>query len=86
ANRQIDPSFVEAKDGAFLHRFKWLADEQIGEIPKEWNWLAIEYDANPAARLVHYTLGTPCFADYQGSEMAELWHAALKRTQDGLGK
>ena len=85
-NRQLDPAFVESQDGAFLHRFKWLADEQIGEIPKEWNWLAIEYQANPAAKLVHYTLGTPCFEDYENTEMAELWHEGLHRTEEGLGK
>ena len=85
-NRQLDPAFVESKDGAFLHRFKWLADEQIGEIPKEWNWLAIEYEFNPAAKLVHYTLGTPCFEDYEDTEMAELWHEGLHRTEEGLGK
>ena len=85
-NRQLDPAFVESKDGAFLHRFKWLADEQIGEIPKEGNWLAIEYQANPAAKLVHYTLGTPCFEDYENTEMAEFWHEGLHRTEEGLGK
>ena len=84
-NRQLDPAFVESKDGAFLHRFTWLKDEQIGEIPKEWNWLAIEYEPKPEAKLVHYTLGTPCFADYRDSEMAELWHDALARAREGLG-
>ena len=77
---------MEAKDGAFLHRFTWLTDEQIGEIPKEWNWLAIEYEPKAEAKLVHYTLGTPCFANYRDSEMAELWHDALARAEEGLGK
>ena len=27
-----DPAFVESKDGAFLHRFTWLKDEQIGAV------------------------------------------------------
>ena len=84
-NRQLDPAFVESKDGAFLHRFKCLDDEKIGELPKQWNWLAIEYEPAQDAKLVHYTLGTPCFADYKDSEMAELWHAGLGRTTEGLG-
>lgn len=84
ANRVLTPEFVASKDGAFLHRFKWLDDALIGELPKEWNWLATEYDPNPQARLVHYTLGTPCFAEYKDADMAQDWHAALARASQGL--
>lgn len=84
ANRVLTPEFVASKDGAFLHRFKWLDDALIGELPKEWNWLATEYDPNPQARLVHYTLGTPCFAEYKDADMAQDWRAALARASQGL--
>ncbi len=86
ANRQLTPAFVGDKDGAFLHRFKWLDDALIGHLPKEWNWLATEYDPNPQAKLVHYTLGTPCFSEYQQADMAQDWHAALARASQGLEK
>jgi len=74
-NRRLTPEFVQAASGAQLHRFTWLDDDRIGELPPEWNWLDIEYDANPNARLVHYTLGTPCFREFadQGS-FANEWH------------
>ena len=26
-------------DGAYFHRFSWLKDEEIGELPCDWNWL-----------------------------------------------
>jgi lipopolysaccharide biosynthesis glycosyltransferase len=83
-NRQLTPAFVEGKDGAFLHRFKWLEDEKIGEIPKEWNWLAIEYEPREDAKLIHYTLGTPCFRDYRNTDMADKWLLSLRRVMSGM--
>lgn len=85
ANRVLTPDFVEAHDGAFLHRFRWLSDEQIGALPMQWNWLATEYPDLESAALVHYTLGTPCFADYRQAPMSEYWHASLGRLLKGQG-
>jgi lipopolysaccharide biosynthesis glycosyltransferase len=85
AHRILTPKFVGSQTGAFLHRFKWLDDSQIGEIPREWNWLATEYPDHPGARLIHYTLGTPCFKDYQDSEMAKDWHEYYQRVKIGIG-
>jgi hypothetical protein len=74
ANRVLTPAFVQAATGAQLHRFTWLADDQIGELPKVWNWLPDELGENPAAKLLHWTLGTPCFHDYADAPMAVEWH------------
>lgn len=74
ANNAVTPSFVESSSGAQLHRFTWLADDLIGELPKVWNWLPDEFGANPDAKLLHWTLGTPCFHDYAAAPMAEEWH------------
>ena len=84
-NRRLDPQYVMAHPGSHLHRFAWLDDSLIGEIPKEWNWLTTEYPDNYDAKLLHYTLGTPCFADYADSEMAELWHAEHEKINQGMG-
>jgi lipopolysaccharide biosynthesis glycosyltransferase len=84
ANHILTPQFVQQETGTFLHRFSWLEDEQVGELPKEWNWLTTEYPDNYDAKLLHYTLGTPCFEDYWSSEMADEWHAAYARTQKGM--
>jgi len=73
-NRVLTPGFVERAAGADLHRFTWLADGMIGELPKAWNWLPDEYGANPEARLLHWTLGTPCFREYADAPMAAEWH------------
>jgi len=82
----LTPDFIEKQTGKFLHRFSWLDDNEIGDLPKEWNWLAIEYPENRDAKLIHFTLGTPCFKDYQDTSMADLWYETYKRTQDGFGK
>jgi len=82
----LTPEFIEKQTGIFLHRFSWLDDNEIGDLPKEWNWLAIEYPENRDAKLIHYTLGTPCFKDYRETSMADLWHETYERTQDGFGK
>ncbi len=85
-NRCLTPEFIQIKDGAYLHRFEWLEDEKIGDLPKEWNWLAIEYESKNDVQLIHYTLGTPCFNDYRNSEMSGHWHKAYERTTEGIGK
>ena len=82
----LTPDFIANQTGKYLHRFSWLEDEDIGELPIEWNWLAIEYPENTQAKLIHYTLGTPCFKDYKNSEMSEVWHDNQKRILDGFDK
>jgi lipopolysaccharide biosynthesis glycosyltransferase len=79
ANRVLTPELVEKSTGSFLHRFSWLDDNDIGDLPSKWNWLAIEYPPNQNVKLVHYTLGTPCFEDYRDTDMSEHWHEAHKR-------
>jgi hypothetical protein len=70
---------VENASGTFLHRFEWLAQRFIGELPKEWNWLESEFEHNPDAKLVHHTIGTPCFKDYQQSDYAGEWWKVYQR-------
>lgn len=73
-NRVMTPEFIENATGAQLHRFTWLADELIGELPKVWNWLPDELGENPDAKLLHWTLGTPSFHEYADAPMAGEWH------------
>lgn len=73
-NRKLTPEFVQSQPGSFLHRFSWLDDERIGELPIEWNWLPDEFGPNPDAKLLHYTLGTPSFHEFANTPQAEEWH------------
>lgn len=83
-NRILTPDFVAGQTGAYLHRFSWLDDSEIGELPREWNWLTTEYEDNDEAKLLHYTLGTPCFRDYHDAPMSEIWHQHHRRVNDGM--
>jgi hypothetical protein len=78
-NRCLTPDYVKNNVGSFLHRFEWLEDDRIGELPTDWNWLADEYGANDAARINHWTAGIPGFETYKAAPMAEEWHAARRK-------
>lgn len=73
-NRKLTPDFVQKATGAELHRFTWIDDSRIGELPKEWNWLPDEYGPNLDAKLLHYTLGTPCFHEFATTPQGDEWH------------
>jgi lipopolysaccharide biosynthesis glycosyltransferase len=73
-NRKLTPDYVMKATGAELHRFTWCTDDRIGELPPEWNWLPDEYGANPNAKLLHYTLGTPCFHEFADTPQGSEWH------------
>lgn len=74
-NKILTPNFVQNSTGAQLHRFTWLDDADIGELPIAWNHLDGEYPFNPHAKLVHYTLGTPCFGEFANfGNFSSEWH------------
>lgn len=73
------PEYVNKASGLELHRFHWLRDDQIGSLPLEWNHLVGEYPSKPDAKILHYTLGTPCFLDYSACDEADRWWAEYER-------
>lgn len=85
-NRCLTPEFVANASGATLHRFQWLEDERIGELPLEWNWLVGEYDQNPDAKLLHYTLGTPCIEGFHNGDHADHWYRELEGALNVAGQ
>jgi hypothetical protein len=78
--RALAPDYVSTAAGLELHQFKWLrSEEEIGALPSRWNHL-VGYDPpRTDAAVVHYTLGGPYFADYEGCEYAEEWRAEKDR-------
>lgn len=73
-NRKLTPEFIMKSTGAELHRFTWLEDSRIQALPPEWNWLPDEYGSNVNAKILHYTLGTPCFHEFADTPQGEVWH------------
>lgn len=83
-NRRLTPEYIMKSPGSHLHRFEWLEDERIGELPKEWNWLPDEFGPNENAKLLHYTLGTPCFHEFADTPQANEWHRERMLTDYSL--
>jgi hypothetical protein len=81
ALRHLTPSYVRKHDGKHLHRFEWIDDSWVGELPLEWNWLVGEYPYNPDAKLAHYTLGAPCFPEYAACDYSAEWHMTRLASQ-----
>jgi lipopolysaccharide biosynthesis glycosyltransferase len=68
-----------------LLQFKFLKEDEIGELPAEWNWLVDEYGPNPEAKLLHWTAGIPAFKHYETAPQAEVWkeaHALVNHATD----
>ena len=78
-NRKLTLDMVNTLPGRDLHRFCWLADEEIGDLGLEWNWLAGESDPLPDPRIVHHTLGSPFMTGYENAPYADEWRDALAR-------
>ncbi len=77
ALRNLTPDYVNTAEPMDLHRFRWALD--VGALPGEYNHLVGEYLPNPHAKIVHYTLGAPCFREYQTCEYAYEWFKELGR-------
>lgn len=80
-NKILQPELIKKSSGKFLHRFEWLDDNEINELPREWNWLCDEYGENNSAKLIHYTLGAPCFNAFKDTPMAEEYNKYLEASR-----
>lgn len=75
-NRELTCEKISSETGAYLHRFSWLNDNEIGEINIQWNWLVGEYNAEQhgTPRALHYTNGGPWFENYTECPYASQWY------------
>ena len=76
ANRNLTPHVVNTSSGQYLHAFSWLMENEIGDLPLGWNYLAGVTKIDPGqipGGAIHYTLGTPEFEKYWNTEYAGLW-------------
>ncbi len=77
--RALTPDVVNTAEPAYLHRFSWLNDSEIGELDRGWNylegWYGPQYDKLKA---VHYTLGGPWFEHKMDCDFADLWLGELE--------
>jgi hypothetical protein len=82
SNWRLTEKMVNTLPGRDLHRFCWLKDHEIGDLPSEWNWLVgaePEYetlgDVKPA--LLHYTSGLPTMRGYESGPWVREWRQEL---------
>ncbi|RJG44327.1 glycosyltransferase [Mesorhizobium sp. DCY119] len=81
STRQLTPELINSQTGAYLHRMQWAADDEIGDLPIEWNWLEgwNEKPAKGLPKAVHFTSGGPWFKDWQDVDYGDEWRTeALK--------
>lgn len=71
ATKRLTPDYVNKASPMDLHQFKWA--EAVGDLPIEYNHLVGEYEYNSDAKIVHYTLGTPCFDEFSNSQYSGEW-------------
>jgi len=77
-NKKVTKELVNNPEitGAYLHRFSWLSDKDIGLLGPQWNWLVGWYvegrDGTPS--LLHYTEGGPWFPNHTDCQYADVWN------------
>ena len=72
----ITIDLANKESGSYLHQFKWLEDNQIGDLDERWNWLE-GWTSNHNSKkpfAVHYTRGGPWFNEWKDVEYADLWN------------
>lgn len=75
AHAWMEPKIVHEMSGAFLHRFSWLHDDQIGWLPPAWNVLIGEETRE--AKIAHFTLGIPAIPEYADVAYSDEWNKML---------
>ena len=81
SNRKLNRSLINDPEinGAYLHRFSWLDDSEIGSLDHTWNYLAGIYDDIELPNIIHYTEGGPWFdnPEYRFCDFHQEWKNEL---------
>lgn len=78
ANKALTPEMVNSMPGRDLHRFCWLDDRHVGELPPEWNFLVGHSDPSIDPAIVHFTDGIPSMTGYEDCAYSDEWRAELR--------
>ncbi len=86
ANQALTVEKVNTEKGLWLHGFRWLKDEEIGELPQEWNFLV---DVNKGdltkQKNLHYTNGSPAWGDKWESRPSDvIFNKELKSMKEDV--
>lgn len=79
ANEALSLDLINTAPGRDLHRFCWLADDLIGELPAEYNFLVGHTPSSVIPKVVHFTDGVPDMRGYEHCDYADEWRAEQRR-------
>jgi len=82
--RRITPESIVDMSGPQLHRFSFIEDRYIGELPHEWNHLVMEYPHSDKVKIAHFTLGVPAFKEYRYCPFAGEWQNEVREVTKGM--
>jgi hypothetical protein len=78
ANRRLNLTTLNAWPGRDLHAFKWLHDDEIGDLPVAFNWLVGLQPKPVDVVIAHYTLGVPGMPDRDATPYDYIWNEAAE--------
>ncbi len=73
AHRRLSLRDVNERPGRDLHAFYWLADDEIGGLAPQWNWLVDVQDRPKTIGIAHMTLGGPWIHGWPGGSFDDEW-------------
>lgn len=78
SHNRLKLSDVNVKPGSWLHGFGWLEDDEIGDLPEEWNHLYGVSSEMSEPKAVHFTKGVPTHKDVPESRYTREWWSYLR--------
>jgi len=83
--KTLTPDLINTSSGLYLHRFMWLDDKFIGNLPYKFNFLVGYYDKNTVSPIgVHFTDGGPWLDSYKDVEFSAEYFKLLKEYKNGI--
>ena len=76
SNARLTVDEVNGRPPSFLHRFQWLRDDEVGELPGEWNHL-VGWSDNQEPKLLHFTEGAPNISSHRFCGYHDVWKHEL---------
>lgn len=80
STKQLTVSAVNEKSPAWLHRMQWAEDDEIDEIPYQYNYLVGYYHTNDA-KVYHYTDGGPWHPGYEDVQYGDKWSQYISKDE-----
>lgn len=85
SNKKLTLRDINSRPGRELHDFFWLREDEIGELPLQYNWLV---NSSPKLstepQIVHFTSGIPHIKGYEDCDYSSEWLQELSTIIPGI--